>query len=1183
MSKARTTPPARRPRRAPILALITVCAGASCVSSRPARNGVFNENQYLRKDFLIRGGSDPKADPGWFMQVTVTSASTPNPLASVDGAGLFAGAQAMGPNFVRFAVTEDKLELLDMRELSDSSTLTAQGLRIPAAMNAWSATNVDLKYRVNLDGEITNFYEENQENDWQTREWVKLNFAKNDLSDLAPFFADLNPILQRCVNESESSATLTPGSFQVDTAHGYMEFGLTLTLPIAYGEQDAAQCIQAFGPAAQTSAALGRSTVTMNILYSFVRPDALPNDILDGTYLPMPIAEKDPIHHKYGAFEAVPLYRDLTSGLLGAKQLVMRFDPNRDITFYFAPGVPASYQAFFTGPSGVVAQTNAVLAAAHAKGKLVVLNYDDDKVLNDHKAATPRHVGDIRYSFIIVHSDLDNGSGLLGIAQFSPDLRTGQLISATVNLFEGPFKDSVQQRLDLFLTSAGAEYLLPGGEFNDAMYPPSCAQGQNIPLVDAKVAGEVNAKSTVYGKMQAYLQRPVSQFGNLGPSDFLPTHDSDFYDAYFALLPYQVYADPAANPFVTPEGSTFQSSAQENWAALKQLAAYDQLTASLDHGEAPFDIGAADGVPQAIAFNRAFSQLTQAVADYPHIKARRPLSSHADDINLFSYIDVYKKNGRHCVGGRWETRAEYTGRLLTSLNNAVILHEFGHTLGLRHNFMGSVDQRNFAKNAAGEVTLYASSIMDYNQALVEAFYTTAAPAAGGGPGGGWPPYDAAALAWIYGNDQDRAHLGPVPTSTGAALGISGQVSPTAPWNDPLGFNPDGSERPFLYCTDEHIAYTPLCRQYDMGSTPSEIIANEIQQREWNYLWTNFRLYHKFFDLSKYGQTVARNFTEYRRFLSLWTYDWSPGELTNTLRLIGVKVPDGATAGDYYSQLTNKFNHDISLANQLSAAYHRAIIDQASGERPFKTVFDPFYGDTTQQGIQLDKLTAIDSFSNLWPAISNFDPSQAGEFMLSSAVGEDGAYNSVAQSVLLDFLGANFATYTYAQIGPLAAFAQETHSTMWPGPDNMRAWMGGLAFERERDFLDYVRGIAVQYAFSNCDENGVNCDPCTSLDHCSWDPRPLQTKPSQATQSDRYNRFQAPDGRTYIWMYIASRNQWVLADKDRNVAMYTLILNWSTDVVNGEDDGYQGAQGLETKVRFAIDAFRYFDANQTTTQ
>jgi hypothetical protein len=447
------------------------------------------------------------------------------------------------------------------------------------------------------------------------------------------------------------------------------------------------------------------------------------------------------------------------------------------------------------------------------------------------------------------------------------------------------------------------------------------------------------------------------------------------------------------------------------------------------------------------------------------------------------------------------------------------------------------------------------------------------------PRAGWPAYDAAALGWIYANNQDAQHVGPV-AATGTSNTISGQVSPTAPWNDPLGFQTDGmTEKQFLFCTDEHVAYTPLCRRYDMGSTPSEIIANEIQQREWNYLWTNFRLYHKYADFSNYGQNVATQFGEYRRFLAQWQFDWSAGELTNIRRLVGIQPPTGTTAGDYFNQLTNKFNEDLSVANQIAATYHRAIIEQASGERPYITKFDPFYGDTTQQGIQIDKLTAIGSFSSLWPAINYFDPSQAGAYLLTNAVGQDQSYNGVAQSVMLDFLGASFATYTYAQLGPLAAFAEETHNSLWPGNLQMQSWIGGYEFTRERDFLDYVHGIVVQYKFVD----PITGSTCTTLDSCAWDPRVRQTSPAQLTQSDYYNRFQGPDGRTYIWMYSKQRNSWIVSDKDRNVALYTLMLNYTTDVVNGEDDGYAGAQELERKVRYALDAFEYFDSDQTHTQ
>ena len=56
-------------------ALASLCAASGCVADRPSRNGVFNENQYVRKDFLIRPGSGG-VDPGWFMKATITATST---------------------------------------------------------------------------------------------------------------------------------------------------------------------------------------------------------------------------------------------------------------------------------------------------------------------------------------------------------------------------------------------------------------------------------------------------------------------------------------------------------------------------------------------------------------------------------------------------------------------------------------------------------------------------------------------------------------------------------------------------------------------------------------------------------------------------------------------------------------------------------------------------------------------------------------------------------------------------------------------------------------------------------------------------------------------------------------------------------------------------------------------------
>src|ERR1700687_3156691 len=95
-----------------IAAVAAVVAGAQgCVADRPSRNGVFDENQYIRKDFLVQPGATG-TDPGWFMKATIVQASTPNPFAPLE---LFTGSESSGTSaagsIVRFVISSDKLDI----------------------------------------------------------------------------------------------------------------------------------------------------------------------------------------------------------------------------------------------------------------------------------------------------------------------------------------------------------------------------------------------------------------------------------------------------------------------------------------------------------------------------------------------------------------------------------------------------------------------------------------------------------------------------------------------------------------------------------------------------------------------------------------------------------------------------------------------------------------------------------------------------------------------------------------------------------------------------------------------------------------------------------------------------------------------------------------------------------------
>src|SRR4029077_10736942 len=133
-----------------------------------------------------------------------------------------------------------------------------------------------------------------------------------------------------------------------------------------------------------------------------------------------------------------------------------------------------------------------------------------------------------------------------------------------------------------------------------------------------------------------------------------------------------------------------------------------------------------------------------------------------------------------------------------------------------------------------------------------------------------------------------------------------------------------------------------------------------------------------------------------------------------------------------------------------------------GERPYRTVYDTYFGDVTQQGIILDKLIAMQSWTALWPT-QNYDQNQAGSYIASFALGEDESYNAIAEDVVNTMIGGGYDAYPYFNPLTVAQFAQATHAPEFVGSGRPQArnWIGGWVFYREQDFLDYFRELAIE--------------------------------------------------------------------------------------------------------------------------
>lgn len=140
-----------------------------------------------------------------------------------------------------------------------------------------------------------------------------------------------------------------------------------------------------------------------------------------------------------------------------------------------------------------------------------------------------------------------------------------------------------------------------------------------------------------------------------------------------------------------------------------------------------------------------------------------------------------------------------------------LLHEMGHTFGLRHNFAASADKTHYVQKyhelanqmktdrsiSADDLEPFAySSIMDYGAD----FYSQ---------DGGLGPYDKAAIRYAYNRGINR------DADQSTASG-------------------------FKFCTDHEVDETILCRRFDKGSNVSEVTQNIINRYHTRWILSHNR-------------------------------------------------------------------------------------------------------------------------------------------------------------------------------------------------------------------------------------------------------------------------------------------------------------------------------------------------------
>ena len=1075
--------------------LMLVLSVGSCVTDRDTRTMIYNENVYLDKNFLTRENpNNPEQDDyGWLYNMVVVRTSTPN----VVGNFLFTGEQKWPTlGYVLFQMSPDSVQMTDGVELMEGDFFDVT----PRVINQWPGEHVDLQLRQNLDGEVTNYEEENKERPWQNRQFFKVDVTDAALDDAHTLSWVDKYYMDLCADLS--GVSLVPDSFEyVDTVA--MESNMcpddscvvdwdkgdymSWTVRATYMLQPLGYCYD------MMSWAMDVFTATIDIKYSFWRKPADPEG---EEYVSRDIREKDEYRKKFGIFEALQVYNDPETALTGATFKMSRFNPHKTepVTYYFDPTFPEEWKDEY---HEIADSFNSVMEEADADVRLRFADHDEDNI--------KRSVGDVRYSWAAMHKNQYTTAGLLGYGPPNIDPRTGETLTGNLNLYDIGLQYYGWLTRD-FLDMVNDSFDERDGE----NLPTPCEPGETRPIIEETVQEELR-NTTLYSKLVEYM--------NEDPDDWIPEHSDDFKKYYQMLLPDIRFAYPPWNTFVYNEAETRAEKYEEMMTVDREFR--NQLD-MINHGQNPvgIDDATSPGYIEAAlghldTFRAGMMNTSTMMAD----KQYRMGMHNMDLVDGPSHLEWIPKAGRKCTDDRkWETFDEWEDRIVEETVQQIATHELGHNLGLRHNFYGSVDAYNSPEGIPG------SSVMDYIYVPVEIAATSHV----------YWPYDEAALIYAYRYDsQDEIE-------EESDMEVWAKLFPEDPEKTGESVYP---ERQYLYCTDEHRNYSPICRYYDLGVTPTEIVNNLITRYDWQYKIRNFRSFRQFWDTYYYYGGVFNYIFPMRRFLELWTMDWDSASIENDLRLLGVE-------GDafYFQNITEEFQQEMGQANRLVINFFKAIMQQSTGERSYATTFDTFYGDVTRMGIINDKYYAALTFLGLWPVAEYNQDIYSFIAYYEYNWGNSQTYSD-SLDVLSSMLGGQYDVYPWFLPLSVLVFAEDTHAINF-GDQAKKEWIATRVFETAEYMIEY---------FSQLNEE---TGELTVLD-----PREEALGPDD----DGHQVFYDLDGNRWIYVYLPDRNIHVVSQFDKSPASYKLIWDYNEDV------NINRAEYVVTyQLKYWIDYYHYFN-------